>query len=250
MIYSFLMKGTFFAKPLEYKLHVEGESWTQGSSVKGTLSVENHSSDSVDLSKIGCHLCYCNSKKLKARDIKAISCTESVLIAEGSRELEFDFKLTDDCKITENTGSYYIICGDLENPFDGGMLELNVTPAVTIVSFVEVFEQFFRFKFKKYKSKKEYIDAQVVAPSSKEWSRIQKLNLQMKMDGKNLEIKFIFSLKNVAFESSNATTKDAALEICKVLSERDYSIYGSTNQDGICKVINEVLDQVKLKPFV
>ncbi|MCK5884222.1 MAG: hypothetical protein KAG61_11075 [Bacteriovoracaceae bacterium] len=244
------MKGTFFAQPLEYKLHVEGESWIQGSAVKGSLIVDNHSSDSVDLSKIGCHLCYCNSKKLKARDLKGISSTKSILFTEESSELSFEFILPDDCRITENTGSYYIVCGDIKAPFDGGMLELNVTPATTIVNFVEVFEQFFRFKFKKYKSKKDFIDVQVVAPSSKEWSRIQKMNLQMKMDGTNIEVKFIFSLKNVAFENSNATTKDALFEISRTIGEREYSIYGSTNQDGICKVINEVLDQVKLRPFV
>ncbi len=73
------MKGTFFNKPLEYKIDIKGESWGQGSKVAGTLSISNHGTDEIDLSQIGCHLCFTNIKKLKAKDVKAFQLIDSIL---------------------------------------------------------------------------------------------------------------------------------------------------------------------------
>lgn len=243
------MKGTFFAKPLEYNLNIDGESWTQGSSIVGTLSVTSHG-EVTDLSRVGVHLCYCTSKKLKAKDPSGITLIESFLLTQDCNDLAFEFKLDEACAISESSGGHYILCGDLNRPFDGGMLELSVGPAKTISSFVEVFEQFFRFKLKKYKSKKGFIEAGVTPPSSSDWSRIQKMVLQLRIVEKSLEVKFLFSLKNATFQSATDKTSDEKLEIIKVLTEREYSLYGSTNQDGIRKVIEEVLEQVKLKPIL
>ena len=48
------MKGTFFNKPLEYKIEIDGESWTQGSKVTGNIIIVNHSKRPVALNKNGC----------------------------------------------------------------------------------------------------------------------------------------------------------------------------------------------------
>jgi len=47
------MKGTFFQKPLELELNIEGESWKQGDSVYGNLVVKNHGPDSFSLKDYG-----------------------------------------------------------------------------------------------------------------------------------------------------------------------------------------------------
>ena len=36
------MKGTFFQRPVEYNLWIDGESWRQGDTVSGELTVRNH----------------------------------------------------------------------------------------------------------------------------------------------------------------------------------------------------------------
>ncbi len=59
------MKGTFFQKPIEYKIEVEGETWSQGDVVKGQLIVNNHGDSSLDFTSIGCHLCFVDMKKMK-----------------------------------------------------------------------------------------------------------------------------------------------------------------------------------------
>jgi hypothetical protein len=251
------MKGTFFQKPLEYKVEISGESWSQGSPLKGSLVVINHSRDEIDLSKIGCHLCFCNTKKLKAKDIKAIVLQESVLFSEtilkakSESLMEFEFNLKSDCPITENTASLYLICADIEKPFEGGQLELKVTPIKIINDFIEIFEQFFRFKFKALRNKKQYIDAKIAAPDSKDWTSIQAFNILMKLSDESLELNFVFKLKKMSYTDDINKTKDTILEIKKIMTKREYSGFrDSPNQDNIMKVIAEVLEQVKLKPVI
>ena len=82
------MKGTFFSQPLEYNLTIKGESWTQGSNIKGSLKLTIHSSEKIDLNNLGCHVCYCASKKFKAKDPKSIKVIESINFKENSTELK------------------------------------------------------------------------------------------------------------------------------------------------------------------
>ncbi len=243
------MKGTFFAKPLEYKVDISGESWTQGQSIKGQLIVNNHSSEKIDLSGLGCHLCYCVGKKLKARDPKAIILIESAILPKGKDEMSFEFRLSETSPITESTASLYLICGDIKNPYEGGILELNIRPTEIITNFVQVFEQFFRFKLKAFKNKKEYIEAVVTPPDSPVWKSIQKMSLQMRMAGENLEVNFILAVKRISFEDISKT-KDEKIQISKTLTKKDHTLYGSINHEGIQKIITEVLDGVRVKPIL
>ena len=46
------MKGTFFQKPLELNLLVEGETWRQGDPITGSLTIKNHGSTEFALSEL------------------------------------------------------------------------------------------------------------------------------------------------------------------------------------------------------
>lgn len=243
------MKGIFFSKPLEFNLAITGESWTQGANVAGTLTVSNHSNDTIDLSQIGCHLCYCSSKKFKVKDPKSITLIQSIMLAGDQNELNFDFKLESDCPITENAGSLYIICGNISSPFEGGFLGLKISPTLPIVHFVETFESFYRFKLKGFKNKNGFIEAAVNAPNSKDWAGVQKMILQMKMNNDELEVKFNVNLKKLSFDSGPSKTKDEKREIIKYLTKDQYDLYGSANQDGIKKIIDEVMSEIKTRPI-
>jgi len=252
------MKGTFFQKPLEYNLEVTGESWSQGDNVKGELIIKNHDSSKLDISNIGCHLCFVDIKKMKAKNEKAFTFIESIVCSENDKlssdepvELKFDFKLKSDCQITDTGSSLYILCGDKNAPFEGGLLQLNIKPVKAILGFVETFENFFRFKFKPFKNKKDAIEAKVVAPTSKEWSSIQQINLKMRMVDSSLELSYLFKVKKISYDSAVMETKDTKIEIKKTLTKKEHSMFGDMpNQDGIMKSINEVLEEVKVKPLV
>lgn len=243
------MKATFFAKPLEYNLTIDGEAWTQGSKITGKLTLTNHGSEALENKNIGCHLCLCSSKKFKAQDPKSITVIESLMLAPNQSELSFEFQLANDCPITDITGSLYILCGDMTKPFEGGFLELKITPMAPIMYFVQAFELFYRFQIKAFKNKKGFLEAALNAPDAKEWTRIQKMSMQLRMNEKDLEVKFSIAIKSLSFEAGPSKTKDEKKEITKVLTPKQYELYGSANQDEIKKVLEEVISEIKLKPL-
>lgn len=241
------MKAQFFKKPLNLNLSVKGESWQQGALVTGELKITNTSNETIDFNNLGCHLCYCNSKKLKVNNPDAVTILESFQVPAGSDQLDFKFILDQNCPITDNIGSLQILCGDIRTPLDCGMLRLEVRPANVIQNFIEVFELFYRFKFKPYKNKKDLIEVQAQPPASREWANLQKMSILLKMNNETLDIFFKFVIKKISYDTSTSQTIDEKKEIKISIPKKDYSIYGSCNQDGIRKHISTVLDQVKLK---
>jgi hypothetical protein len=244
------MKGTFFRKQLELSIDIKGESWAQGDQVSGSFTAKDHSKENLNLMKLGCHLCFCTSKKFKLKDLKSISIIESQLLPPNEKELKFKFNLENNCPISDTTGSLYIIYGDIETPFEAGFLQLNTTPIKPIIYFTQIFEQFYRFKLKSFKNKKNYIEAAVSVPDTKQWVSIQKMVIQLRMEADELTVRFIVNLTKLDFTNSLNKTKDEKKEIAVTLTKKQYDLYGIANQDGIKKVIDEVLNEIKIKPII
>jgi hypothetical protein len=244
------MKGTFFIKPIELNLDITGESWSQGDTVSGELKIKNYNSSKEDLLPIGCHLCFCNKKKLKAKDQSAIKVIDSI-DNNNTNSIAFNFKLPSDCSITDSTNGYFLISGNINQAFTHcGILEIEVTPTSELLSFVEVFEQFFRFKFKKFKNKKDVIEAVITPPETNEWASIQKLTVQLSMSDNSIKANFNCSLKKIAFDNSLSKTKDEKKEINILITKKEYELYGSTNQDSLRAIIQNVLNEFKIKPII
>lgn len=244
------MKAQFFNKPLNYTLNLDGDEWSQGSVIQGDLNVSNTSSDSIDLTKLGAHLCYCQNKKLKAKDPKGIQILQSSLFLSGKNDLKLNFTLEPNSPITDSSGSLQILCGDIDDPFRCGMIELKVSPAKVIEDFIEVFELYYRFKFKSLKNKKNFIEAQVSPPTTKEWAKVQKMNLQMELNGEDLVVKCICSIKTLSFDTTIHKTKDEKKEILMNIVKKEHTQYGAVNQEGIKKHISKMLEELKLKPIL
>lgn len=247
------MKGTFFEQPLEYSVETTGESWLQGQKIKGSFIVRNHGGDEKNLSQMGVTLALTDSKKFKAKNEKAFSLKETVvfpkdtkLSASGEQLLEWEFSLKDDCPITEKSSSLYLLCGDTTTPFSGGHLELKIEPIEMITRYIEIFENFFRFKTKSLKNKKGFIDVQYACPGGKELGQIAKLNQQIRIVENKLEINWLFGLNKLGYKDGNVVENKEEKLIEQVLEAKQYKIFGdSPNQDGILQSINEILDQVK-----
>ncbi|MCO4793751.1 MAG: hypothetical protein KC493_08570 [Bacteriovoracaceae bacterium] len=249
------MKGTFFQKPLEYSIEIFGESWNQGDNVKGHLIVKNHGPEELPLNKSGVTLSLTDAKKFKAKNAAGVSVltTEAfdeakTVPAGGQEKLDFEFNLASDCPITEKSSSLYINCGELSDPFSGGNLQLTIKPIATISNYLEVFENFFKFKVKTIKNKKGFIDIKMAAPDSKDFGSIEQLNLNISVQDTNLSIKYLFKIKKLAYEAGNVSAKSEKKEIEQTIGKRQHTAFGdSPNQDGIMKAISEVLDQIKSK---
>jgi hypothetical protein len=249
------MKGVFFQKPLEFSIEAFGESWSQGDTLKGSLNIKSHNpSIEIEYSKVGIHLCLINLKKYKAKDLKAIQVLASKTAI--SAETEFNFQLEQNCHITEKASSLYLICGDIESPFEAGLLELNIIPAKSILDFKELFENFFKFSLKPFKNKLDkklgnYIETKVTPPNSPEWTPVLGMNIRTRTFRDEFELIFSFKLKTMSYDLDNIGTKDSKKEIKKFLSKKEYLSFGDNlNQDFFRKLITEVLDEVKLKSLI
>jgi hypothetical protein len=251
------MKGTFFQKPLEFALVITGESWKQGEAISGSLVAKNHSNEEVSLENIGVQLAYGDHKKIKGRKDKAFLIsqkelfTEASLDAAGEKTLEWSFQLPSDCEISTKAGTYYLLCGNEDTPFEGGLMELAIEPLVVIKNFLELFENFYRFKVKEIKNKKGLLEVKMEAPKSKQFGAIDKLMLEMNMKEDALVLKYIFTAQRLSYESGMVQAKAVQLEFDQVLEKKEHTLYKeSPNQDVILKALLSILEQVKSKTLM
>ncbi len=243
------MKGIFFENALELVLDVAGESWKQGDVVRGTLQVINRGSKNFPLDKYGVKLCFGPRKKVKSNDLDLLK-EENFLgsneIKKGeTKELPFNFSLSNNSPISEKTSGIFLFCGD------NNFLDLNITPHKIISSFFEFLEVFLRFKIKGLKNKKDQIEATLAIPANKDYTGIEDLKILVKLKGENLDLVFQFKLKKITFEGGGIKTEDKKQEIKKSLTPKDYLIYGDNfNQDKVLSILKEILEEVKLKPMI
>lgn len=248
------MRGTFFQKPFEYNIEIQGESWKQGDQLKGTCVFKNHSADSVDLSQFGLGIGFADHKKIKAKDPKALKVIQEIEInagqvnANSEQTIEFDLSLEKNNPISENTKGVYFYVGPKENLFDGGILELPIQPIAILTDFLEIFKRFFRFEVKALKNKKDYIEAKMMAPGSKEMGAVEQLMLLLKIEDDLIKLDYQFKIKKLAYDTGDVKAKSEKLSIKSEIPKNQYLAFGdSLNQEGIQQAITEVLDQVKRK---
>jgi len=244
------MKSVFFEKPLEFTINISGESWKQGENISGTLSVKNHSTEVSNHDDYGVFLCVGDNKKIKKKDEKSFTILNETLFGE-SKELTFSYDLDTNCPITEKSGGIYIVCGRRDELLLGQHLALQVSPSKVISSFIEVIENFLRFKVKSIKTKKGSLEATIAVPTTKDYSKIMQFKLGFSSNEGKLILKYQFKIKSISFEGGFTSTKDSKQEFTQEFSPKDYLSYGdSLNQDFVIGKLNEIIDQVKLKPII
>jgi sporulation-control protein spo0M len=248
------MRGTLFKDSAEYNIDIKGESWTQGETISGEMKVINQGAQDLNLDNIGIRLSWEELKKVKNQDPKAFKdgslkkSEEERTIIEPNQEavIPFEFKLEEDCPITDKKGSYYMVYGPQAEGSEPGILQLKVTPRPILNQFLEIFENFFRFKVKEKKSKKGFIEVKMVPPGSKDYMTIVGLNLLMKIEETNLILKYQFNLKNLDYSGEGVALKKKKQVIEQSLKQKEYLFFGDApNQDGIIQSIQNALDKVK-----
>lgn len=247
------MKGTFFKQPLEFSVDIQGESFRQGESLKGSLLVRNHSDEELDLGQYGVSLAQTDAKKLKARKEKGITNKQQLsfaagekLSAKGEASLEWEFKLPTDCSISEKANGPYLYYGPTEDLFEGGFLELNILPIEILEKYIEIFENFFRFKRKTLKNKNGFIDIVYTCPGGKDFARVEKLNQHLRIIDSKLEVKWLFKVNKLGYDAGSVVEEKVERNFDQLLDKKRFMDFGDfPNQDGILASIEEVLEQVK-----
>lgn len=245
------MKGTFFSKPLEWNIETIGESWQQGSELKGTIRLKNHGAERIVLTDCGVGLAHADIKKVHTRTEGALkpevtkTFSESEMNPGAEISMEFSFTLSANAPVTDKKGSYYLTFGQ---KFIEGQLQVKVEPNILYTRVIGLLDTFHRFKLKEYKTVKKGVEYKLLPPTSRDMANIESLLLTFSMNDSLLNLKFDFQVKKL--DTSSVTTKvnKESLSIEKSLSEKDYSLgRGMINQDQLLKNIEAVLSDVKMK---
>ncbi|HXH30061.1 MAG TPA: hypothetical protein VNJ01_04555 [Bacteriovoracaceae bacterium] len=245
------MKGTFFNKPLEWNIEVQGESWQQGSILTGSVKITNHGSESIDLSSAGVALAYAEIKKVHVRAEGAMVLEQSAKLSvtelkpQGVTEFEFTFPLSSNSPVTDKKASYYLTYG---KDFSESHLQVKIEPKALYTKIVGLLDTFCRFKLKDYKASKKGVEYKLLPPTSREMANIDSLNLTFSMVDETLKMGFDFQVKKLDTSLSITKVNKVSVTIEKLLLPKEYSLgKGMINQDILLKVAEAVIAEVKLK---
>ncbi|MBL7664547.1 MAG: hypothetical protein JNM93_05395 [Bacteriovoracaceae bacterium] len=258
------MKGTLFLKPLEWQLMIEGEAWSQGQLLKGTLTVKNHGTTEVKLKDLGLSLIFADLKKVRQNSGEKFKAEQNVLFDKSQKvapkataELAWTIQLDKNCPITDKKSSYYLQYGH-DDKQTGAYLQLIVNPQNIFLKLSELLDVFFRFKVKEKKCSKTGVEFKLVPPDAKDFLGMDDCSIIMNLDDKNnLNLEYFFTLKKLDYTSnagvglkSMGLTK-SNMEFKQSFTPKEYLLLkDALNQDFLLKKIPEVLNQVKTKSFV
>ena len=249
------MKALVFLNSLEYTLEAFGEKWHQGDSLKGSLKIKNNSSEKVEIDNLKVALCQGLYKKIKIKDPKGLNIVSEKNLSETRiiNPMEecvypFEFKLSENCSISDKSGSLHLAFFDKDEKVPSGHIELFIEPKVVIQQILQILENFLRFKVKEIKYNNELIEVKLIPPNSRELSNVDKLQLSISEIEKNLTLKYFFNLRVLNISGATMQSEKTTKEIQQNFNSKEYMIYGdSINQDFIIAAFQEVLNVVKTK---
>lgn len=252
------MKTIIIKNPIEFNLEAKGEKWRQGDKLTGLLTIKNNGASKVEIPFLKLALLVGIYKKVKVKDPKAFELFQElpqeknfVISANESKEFPFEFILPLDCRITDKDGSVYLALIDKDDVVPMGNMELSILPRLMITQFLEIMDNFIRFKIGALKFNKGMIEVKLTPPTSKDFSQVEGLLLKMKEVEKNLIVEYHFTNKKIEMNGSSMSTTKVAQKFDQTITFKEFYIYGdSVNQDGIIKLINSILDEVKPKYMI
>lgn len=256
------MRGTFFQKPLELALRVEGERWRQGETVSGTLEARNHGSDAIEAAGLRVRLARGDIKKVRARSpgafqILAVApAPEGIRIAPGAAEsFPWSFGTDRNFGITDATGSPFLVYGTGEALETLGQIQLPFRPHWVIQEVVSVLETVFRFVPKGERHAKAgapgaSLEIRFAPPDSKAFATLDQLVLAAGFDGDALSLGFRFQMKKIEATAASFEVTKGKREATKRLSSSEYLLTsGRIHPERLEAAIREALSEVERKVF-
>lgn len=251
------MKGTIFVKPLEYNIFADGERWHQGDKIKGSIRIKNHSAEKIELPFLKVALAVGNFKKIKSKDKRAwehlvgTSLGEKISIdALEEKEFSWNFELTEVSPITDKNGSVYLTFFCYDDTWPTGQLELIIDPKLVMLQFLEVLENFLKFKMVQTKFSKGMVEMKLNPPSSRELSHVESLVLRMKEVDKTLDLEYHFTMQVLETVAGTMVAQKKNKQVDQKLTSKEYYIYGdSPNHEFIKTAISTVIKEATPRIF-
>jgi hypothetical protein len=248
------MKATVILKPLEYNIETVGEKWRQGEKVKGILRVKNNGIENIELPMLKISLSSGNYKKVKAKDKKAWESLDSSILAEKillnageEKNYSWEFQLAEDCRISDKDGSAYLRFLNEEDEIPAGNIELLVEPKQVMIQFLEIFDNFLRFKIGPKKYSKGMVEVKLTPPNSRELSSVEGLVLRMCEVEGQLNLEYTFNTRVLEMIGTTMSTEKKVKQFKQILNQKQYYVFGAYEQEFILNSLNSIVDQVKPK---
>lgn len=226
------MKATFFQKPLEFGLVVEGERWQQGDRLRGTLNVRNHGAEPFALAGVRVDLCQGDLKKVRAKDSAAFRAMSSrkwespATVAPGETvSMDWEFPTDLNFPITDATGSPFLVYGAGEANDKVGHLQLIFQPAPAILEFLDVFKTAQRFVTKSFRWSKGRTEAKLTPPDSPAFKMLEGAAVSFHLfASEEMELHYSFTVKVLQPHAAGVNEKKEKREVEQSLRKDEYRL--------------------------
>jgi hypothetical protein len=233
------MKGFSAQSGKEYRVTIVGEQFSQGS----TLSVQLDSNHDGALSLI---LCEGNERKIKNKSKDAFK-KISEQTASGTK-LQHSFSLDLNSRITDKSGSLYLLYGNADHPESLANLKLTITPHPIYSELIEVFTHEYRFALKNSSmGKKGDVEFKLEPSGAKEWASLDQLTVCLKQAPSTIEALLVFDRTQINPNQTKLATQSLTQEFQRSIPTADclHAFNGRVNKDYMVSVFDQVFLQYR-----
>ena len=243
------MKGTFFSKPLEFQILIEGESWRQGDAVSGTLTVKNHGAEPITTQGVEVKFAYGKLKKVREKQsdafevLKTVGFDKNQTISQASSAvMNWRFETDRNAKVTDTLSSLFIVYGIGSECEKLGQLQLKFEPSALVQEFLKILQIRLRFVQKSMRATKGGVEVKLAPPDGKAFSNLELLAIHFQFEGENLEVNYKFEVKKLEATAVSMTMKKEKQECSQVFTQAQYlTPSGRFNDEALEQSIREAL---------
>ena len=233
------MKGMSFQNGVEYKITLEGETWSPGETLRGSIETKPASSAQVMLTD-GV------DKKVKLKSADAFVVYEEIDLKKTP--FSFEFKLPLNARVSDKLGSLYLLYGSGEHLEKYGQLRVSIIPHLLLRDFSDLLVREFRFAnpvFSQGKSK--LTELKLSSPDLKQWSSLEQLIIQLNLLPETLEAHFQFHRKEIDPTKGALTTRLAKREVSRKwpLKELIHDFNQRLNKDFLQSEFEKVVTEYR-----
>lgn len=190
------MRGLYFAKPLEYRLEVEGDQFVQGQPLRGTVSVTNRDGSAHSKLSLNLGLAYGEIKALKTDGVASLKILERVTLAEGfslkpdeERREAWELPLDLMAPIQSKDASPFLLYGgDLDTREARGQIDLPVKLAPPLEAFLTTLENHFAFELRGSHCEDGVLEGRFKPPAS--YPTVEELSVLISLEPKAVRVEF------------------------------------------------------------
>jgi hypothetical protein len=255
------MKGMTFQNGNEYRIQVNGESWSQGDTITGSLTVKSNSPAKHEQgSALWVGLTDGLDRKIKQKSGGAFTLLQEATQYnhESTPELNWEFKLPDDCRITDKTGSLYLVYGteihrdQLSTSSTIAALKLPILPHLHLVEWIEVLTLNHRFVLKHWTTAKSgWTVATLDRPAAREWASLESLLVFLKKTNDHIHVHFQFHRTEVDGSKVGLAAKISKLDFKRDITTEKliHDFNQRLNKDSALNVIDSIIQEYRDRPL-